>query len=233
MLCELRGALSLVELSSQSGFSRFALARWFKGAAQPKAPQLLALVHHATQRLPDFVAAFTDADALPSLHIELLRLRAARAVATQRPWSQLVLRLLELPAYRELGKHQPGWIAGRAGISLQEERATLELLVEAGQVQRGRTLYRPRALQALDMRHQREAVQQQRAFWANVAAERAPTTPDALCAYNVCAVSREGYQRLKALQREYLVKARAVIAESQPEECAALLQVSLVPFDAE
>jgi hypothetical protein len=140
--------------------------------------------------------------------------------------------LLEIPAYRELRKHQPGWIAERAGISLDEERATLELLVEAGQVQRGRTHYRPRALQALDMRHQREAVQQQRAFWANVAAERAPTTPDALCAYNVCAVSRQGYQRLKALQREYLVKARAVIAESQPEECAALLQVSLVPFDA-
>jgi hypothetical protein len=56
----------LVELASQSGFSRFALARWFKGTAQPKAPQQLALVHHATQRLPDFVAAFTDAEALPS-----------------------------------------------------------------------------------------------------------------------------------------------------------------------
>jgi hypothetical protein len=232
LLNELRGALSVAELSRQTGFSRFALARWLAGTAQPKAGALLAVVHHATQRLPDFVAAFTDADALPSLQGEVARLRAAREVATRRPWSQLILRLLELPAYRELPKHQPGWMAERAGITLDEEAATLALLVEAGQVERGKTHYAPRALEALDMRHERETVVQQRAFWAGVAAQRAPSAPDGLCAYNICTLSRDGYRRLRELQRKYLLEARALIAESEPEECAALLQVSLFPFEA-
>lgn len=231
LLNELRGAMSTAELSRQSGFSRFALARWFGGTAQPRSGQFLRLLHHCTQRLPDFVTAVTGLDVLPSLKSEVARLRAAREVATRRPWSQLVLRLLEVRAYRELPEHRPGWIAAHAGIDLEEELATLDMLVAAGQVVRGKTHYQPRALQALDMRHQRETVQQQRAFWATIAAERAPVVPDALCAYNVCAVSREGYQRLKALQREYLVAARALIAESQPEERVALLQVSLLPFD--
>jgi transcriptional regulator with XRE-family HTH domain len=233
LLQELRGALSIAELSRQSGFSRFALARWLTGAAQPKSSAFLALVHHGTQRLPDFVDAFTDAEALPSLRAEVGRLHAAREVATRRPWSQLLLRLLELPSYRALPRHQPGWMAARAGISLEEERATLALLIEAGQVERGKTHYRPRAFAALDMRHERETAVQQRAFWAEVAARRAPRAPDGLCAYKVCALSRDGYRRLKDLQRRYLVEARALIAESQPEECAALLQVSLLPFDAE
>ncbi len=44
-------------------------------------------------------------------------------------------------------------------------------------------------------------------------------------------VSEAGYVQLLALQREYLLKARALIADSLPEERALLLQISLVPFD--
>lgn len=229
-LLELVGAMPVTELARQTGFSRFRLARWLSGTAQPRTPQLLALVHHGTQRLPDFIGAFTDAAALPSLRPEVGRLAAARMVATQRPWSQLVLRFLETVEYRTLAAHEPGWIAERAGISMQEEEATLGTLLAAGQVRRGETHYHPQALEALDMRHDRRTVHQQRTFWARVAAERSPDLADGLCAYNICAISDEGYHQLKALQREYLLKARALIAASHPEERVVLLQVNLLPF---
>jgi hypothetical protein len=223
--------MPITELARQTGFSRFRLARWLAGTAQPRTPQLLALIHHVTQRLPDFLGAFTDAAELPSLRSEVARLAAARMVATERPWSQLVLRFLETREYRELGTHQRGWIARRAGISLEEEDATLQTLVAAGQVTRRKSLYRPRALPTLDMRHDRRAIQQQRAFWARVAAERSFSSAEGLCAYNICTLSNEGYQKLKALQREYLLKARALIAASHPEERVVLLQVNVLPFD--
>ncbi len=220
----------LLELAARTGVD-VPGARWLAGTAQPKTPQLLALVHYVTQRLPDFIGVFTDAGALPSLRSEVGRLEAARMVATERPWSQLVLRFLETLDYQMLAAHERGWIAERAGITVAEEEATLRTLVAAGQVTRGKTHYRPQALPALDMRHDRRAVQRQRAFWAGVAAERGPGAADGLCAYNICTVSNEGYQQLKRLQREYLLKARALIAASHPEERVVLLQVNVLPFD--
>lgn len=93
------------------------------------------------------------------------------------------------------------------------------------------------SLHAAGVRSPRPAARTKwRASTARVLGERCrgagPLAPDGVCAYNVCTLSREGYRRLKALQRRYLLEARALIAESQPEECAALLQVNLLSFDA-
>jgi hypothetical protein len=43
-------------------------------------------------------------------------------------------------------------------------------------------------------------------------------------------VSDEGYAQLKALQREYLQKAREVIVQSSPAERVILLQNNLTPL---
>jgi hypothetical protein len=78
------------------------------------------------------------------------------------------------------------------------------------------------------MRLHQETAHLHRAFWADVARKRAPTSLDGLCAYNVCGVSREGFAELRRLQRDYLQKARALIEKSEPVERVALLQVNLV-----
>jgi hypothetical protein len=191
---------------------------------------LLALIHHAVHRLPDFVALFSS-QPLPSLAREQKRLAAARAVAKSHPWSQLVLRYLELVQYRDLAEHKPGWIAERAKITLEQEDSTLRMLADAGQVEWSGSHWVPRSLPVLDLREEPQAVQRQRAFGASVASEHSPTNSDAVCAYNVCTVSAQGYKELKALQREYLQKARSLIAASAPQERVVLLQVNLLPFD--
>ena len=42
------------------------------------------------------------------------------------PWTQAVLRALELDDYQALSRHQSGWVAERLGITEEEEKG-LEL----------------------------------------------------------------------------------------------------------
>lgn len=122
-------------------------------------------------------------------------------------------------------------LRARTGIGLAEEEGTLQMLVAAGQASWTGSHYSPNAIPALDMRKEPKLVEHQRAFWAKVASERAPTTPNSVCAYNIFTISHEGYQQLKILQREFLQKARAIIGNAHPDERVALLQLNLVPFD--
>lgn len=155
----------------------------------------------------------------------------ARNIARTHPWSQLLLRHLELVQYRALPKHSAGWIAERIGISVEEELSTLQMLETAGQVRWTGTHWTPNSLPALDLREDARSARRQRAFWAGVASARAPQANDALCAYNVCTLSAQGYAELRALQREYLLKARSLIAGSEPQERVVLLQVNLLHFE--
>ncbi len=230
LLAELRGAMPINQLADACGVSRFAVSRWLSATSEPRASELLAVVSHCSQRLSDLTTSFCES-ALPSLTSETKRLAAARQIAQTHPWSQLVLRHLELDAYTRLPQHRPGWIAARTGIGLAEEEGTLQMLVAAGQASWTGSHYSPNAIPALDMRKEPKLVEHQRAFWAKVASERAPTTPDSVCAYNIFTISHEGYQQLKILQREFLQKARAIIGNAHPDERVALLQLNLVPFD--
>lgn len=104
----------------------------------------------------------------------------------------------------------------------------LELLEATGQIERRGSSWQVQQATPLNMRLHRETAHLHRAYWADVARKRAPTSKDGLCAYNVCGVSRSDFDELRRLQREYLQKARAIIEKSEPVERVALLQVNLV-----
>lgn len=223
-LSEARGATPLVHLAERTGFSRFALARWQSGDAEPRAWEFLAVVHHSTHRLVDFLEPFVGNKPLAALESERDRVHAARRVAQRFPMSQVLLRCLEL----ESSKRGPVSFAERLGISAAQEEEMLALLEATGQIKRGPDGWQLLRANPLDMRLHQETAHLHRAFWADVARKRAPTSRDGLCAYNVCGVSREGFAELRRLQREYLQKARALIEKSEPVERVALLQVNLV-----
>jgi transcriptional regulator with XRE-family HTH domain len=224
-LSEARGATPLVHLTERTGFSRFALARWIGGDAEPRAWEFLAVVHHSTHRLVDYLEPFVGNKKLPALESERERVHAARRVAERFPMSQVLLRCLELESSRRSGKVS---FATTLGISSAQEQEMLALLEATGQIARGPEGWQLLRASPLDMRLHRETAHLHRAFWADVARKRAPTSRDGLCAYNVCGVSREGFAELRRLQREYLQKARALIEKSEPVERVALLQVNLV-----
>ncbi|HEY6078062.1 MAG TPA: DUF4423 domain-containing protein, partial [Polyangiaceae bacterium] len=107
-LNDLRGRTAVVDLARATKRSRFAVARWLKGDADPRLPDFLRLVECASLRLLDVLACFIDPGTLPAAAKLWRELEAARRAAYERPWSHAVLRVIELPEYRKLRAHEPG-----------------------------------------------------------------------------------------------------------------------------
>jgi len=225
-----RGRTPIVELAAATKISRFALSRWLKGEAEPRLPDFLNLSSAATQRLGDWIACFTDPAALPSIARLWQSQQAARRAAYELPWTQPVLRALELEQYQALGEHADGWIAQRLGVSPEIERQALETLALSGQISKQEGSWRVEEAAPVDLRVDPEAAARQRAFWVGVAAARAERAKG-MFAYNVCALSERDLARLKQLAREFLQQARAIIARSSPVERVALVQMQLFALD--
>jgi transcriptional regulator with XRE-family HTH domain len=228
LLRDLRGGTTGVELARRTGKSRFAIARWLAGKADPTLPELLTLIDFTSRRLLDFISAFVDPAELPSARVAWRLLQGARQAAYDEPWSHAVLRAVELEDYRALAKHQPGWLARRLGISEALERQSLDVLERSGQVRRAGGLYEPTQIQSVDTRADPERARELRARWASTGVERLRDGAAGLLAYNLSTVSRADLARLEQLQRAHYRRLVNVIAESQPGECVVLYSAQLL-----
>ncbi len=217
-----RGQVPLQHLAFTTGLSRFALSRWLKGAAEPRLPALFKVLAHCTQRLTEWVALFVDPQKLPTLQKQWQKHQAAHRAALELPWTQAVLRVLELDAYQRLEQHPPGWIAAQLGVDRKIENKALTLLEQSGEISFVDGLWRTQAT-TVNLRRDPKTAITQRRFWVEVAVERAASDPG-MFAYNVCSLSLADLERLKRLQRDFLQQARTIIAESEPVERVALVQ---------
>lgn len=231
LLRTLAGNTPVADLARRSGLSRHAIGRWMRGEAQPRLPQLFRLVEAESLRVLDFVACFVDPARLPCVAERWADLVARRAVARESPWSQAVLRALELEAYRRFPKHPAGWIAGLLGISAEEEARCLEMLLAAGQVSWERGRYRTVEGVTLDTRADPQAGRRLRRHWSEVAIEAIERERPGLYSYNVFSVSRADFERLREMHLAYFRALRAVVANSTPEEVVAVANVQLFALE--
>jgi len=231
LLRALRGDTSLVELARRSGHSRFSIARWLSGAAEPRLPELLAMVEATTFRLLDFLASFTNIERLPAAAEEHRALEAARTLAYDVPWSHAVLRALELSDYQALRRHQPGWLARRLGISREEEDRCLSALATARQIKLERRLWVADETKTIDTRAHRERGRRLKAEWLRVALERLESGVPGIFGYNLMAVSRADLARLREMHIAYFRSMQALVADSAPSECVVLFNTELFALD--
>ncbi|MFZ5480002.1 MAG: helix-turn-helix domain-containing protein [Myxococcota bacterium] len=227
LLVDLAGELPAVELAARTGVSRHAVGRLLRGQAQPSLAELLRLVDAASRRALDLVACFVDPARLPSFAAAWADLSARRAIAADLPWSQAVLRVLELEAYRSMPAHRPGWIAHLLGISAVEEARCLEALVDAGQVVAEGGTYRPAAVLTVDTRPDPAAGRRQRRHWCEVALDRLARDRPGLYSYNVFTVSSADLERIREMHLAYFRALRAVVAASEPGEHVVVANVHL------
>jgi transcriptional regulator with XRE-family HTH domain len=220
-LSDLRGSTSVVELARYSGKSRFAVARFLSGAAEPRLPDFLRLIEASSLRLLDFLEQLVDPRKLPSARQRWEQLSVARRLAYDEPWSQAVLRALELSSYAELARHAPGWIARRIGITLEEEERCLSRLAESGQLKWVNGRWSITQVMALDTRRDPDAARRLRAWWLRRGAARIEAGDRGLM-YNLLGVSAVDLQRLRELQKAYLTEVRAIVARSEPVEHVVL-----------
>lgn len=220
-LSDLRGSTSLVELARYSGKSRFAIARFLSGDAEPRLPDFLRLIEAASLRLLDFIEQLVDPRELPSVRQQWEQLTVARRLAYDEPWSQAVLRALELSSYAALPCHEEGWIARRIGITEQEEAECLKRLNESGQLLWQGSRWQIKQVMALDTRRDPDAARRLRAWWLRRGAARVEAGDRGLM-YNLLGVSSADLERLRELQKAYLTEVRAIVARSEPVEHVVL-----------
>jgi hypothetical protein len=183
-------------------------------------------------RLLDFLAVFVDPALLPSASKAWRELETARRVALELPWSHAVLRVLELHDYRALARHEPGFIAARAGISLDEERRCLRLLAQTRQIRKRRGLWEPHRVLTVDTRNNPDAGRGLLAFWADVGVRRLRAGESkGLFSYNLFTVSQHDLDRLRELHQAYFRQLRSIVAQSQPAERLVVANVQLFGLD--
>ena len=231
LLAELRGTMTISELTRHANISRFRLSRWLNGHAEPTLPEFLCLVQATTLRLLDFLACFVDPAELPSVKDEWRRLEQARKTAYDTPWSHAVLRCLEIADYRALPVHEPGFIARRIGLTLQQEEECLALLHASGQIRWVDDHWQIERSEAVATRTDPERTRPLRAWWTQVGLDRLKEGKTGVFSYNLFSVSERDLQRLEQLHRAYYQQLSQIIAGSEPAECVALFATQLLRLD--
>lgn len=227
LLEDLKGARTLVETAAQLSSSRYALARWLSGEAEPRLPDFLEAIEVTSLRLLDFIDSFVDPSELPCLREAWHRLQEARRAAYEMPWSHAVLRALELKDYRALPRHEPGWIARRLKIEKEVEEAALVLLEQTGQIALECGKWRVQEATTIDTRSDPEAATRLKAWWFEIGKERFLTGAPGVFSYNLFGVSNQDLERLQDLQRDYFRELRSIVARSEPVENVAVVNLQL------
>lgn len=230
-LSSLRGETSLSELATRFGGSRFSVARWLKGAAKPRLPDFFRLLDAITGRLPQWVAELVPIDGVPLLERRFAAALAAKNLAFELPWTEAVLRLLETTTYRRLRRHRDSFLADCLGIPVAEARACVTRLLAAQVLeQQGARLVVCRQ-GTVDTQGGQQTLHRLKRHWSQVAADRllAPTEDDYF-AYNVVSISAADLERIRERLRVAFREIRSLVAASQPEEVAALINLQVISF---
>ncbi len=229
-LRELRRDTPISEIVQRTGLSRYQVARFLSGTAEPRLPDLLRLIDGLTARLLDAVALFADPGALPSTAEAWTRLEAARSLFWRHPRAQLVLLALDLADYRALPAHDDAWLARRLDVELYEVTADLERLAHTGQIAWSGTHWTLAEVQTVDTRRYPEAGLALKRWWTGRAKE-GMDRPDASMSYNVFTVSEADLQRIIELHRATYAQLRTIVAASDPSERLVLVQHHILPLD--
>jgi transcriptional regulator with XRE-family HTH domain len=226
LLDEMRGNTSIVELARRTGFSRFAISRWLTGQTEPKLPDFFCLLEESSTRLVDFVSAIVPATEMPTVEEQVRLAELRRTGAFEMPWTQAVLRCLELESYRATEAHQPGWVGRHLGMRPGDEAECLALLEETGQVAWNGTHYEGRTV-AVDTRGRPEIGQRLKIHWTEEGARRIEAGSDGQFSYVVFSVSKEDFEQIRELHLRYFNTLRGIIADSSPNEMVAVANVQL------
>lgn len=222
-----QGETPVTVIAGRAGRNRYSVARWIRGDAEPRLPDFLRLVEAASLRVVDLLAHLVGPEGVPAASRMWAQREAMRNAAIEEPWSQGVLRALDLPHLRA----HPEDIGPRLGILPDRVARALEVLTRAGQVVRTEDGLAVVPIQALDTRRSEASARRLKGFWARVGTERLEAGEEGAFAYNLFTVSRSQLARLEEMHHAYWRAVRAVVAEDEPPEVVALVNLQLLRLD--
>lgn len=227
MLDDLRGGTSISEIARVCGRSRSRISRWLGGQTEPRLPDFLRLFEALSMRLLDFLRVLVDPARLPTVRKEWDRLEAQRDIAGKAPYTEAVLRAIELCDCKARRSDRGAWIADRLHIPRPVVAQTLDTLQRAQVIVPHGAGYRLSSVTSVDLTPNVETAWRLKRHWAEVGLERLGPDADGLFSYNVFAVSAADLARLKQMHLDHFDRMRAVIAASQPSERVAITNLQL------
>lgn len=226
------GSTSVSEVARRMAYSRSSLSRWVCGASEPRLPEFLAFVDAATGRVQDWVAELVPIEQVPALFARHEAARAAKQLAFSNPWTEVLLRLIELQRYLELPDHDDGVLAVQLGLPIELVQGAVRALVEARVIERRGTHYAVLSQLTVDTAGGKHQLHALKAHWASVAAERALAPhPGDVFGYNVLSASRADVERIRTVLKNAFREVRAIVSASEPAECVALVNVQVMGWD--
>ncbi len=232
LLDEVRANTSIVDLSERTGLSRYSISRWLSGRTEPRLPDFLRLFEVASTRLLDLLAELVEMESLPSVMKLWQRIEARRNGAATHPWTQAILRALELAPYLALPAHEPGWIARHLGISDEEEARCLGFLKETDQVRWTGTRYEARTL-AVDVRSRPTISRALKGHWTREGVARIEAGAPGQFSYLCFSVSRDDMERIREHHLRYFNTIRSIISESSPNEVVCVANIQLFALESD
>jgi len=230
LLNDLRGSSGVGDLARRAGVSRFAAMRWLSGKAQPRLPEFLQMIHASSLRVVDFVATLTDPRRLPSIAPQWSKMEARRQGANAHPWTQAILRAIELDAYRSLAVHDTEWLATRLGLDTSVAETCIDFLHDTRQVRWTGTHFRQHTV-LVDTRRHPLISRRLKHHWTEVAADRIASDGSGTYDNHVFACTRETFEQIRQLHLSFYREVRAIVAESRDLEAVAVVNVQLFNLD--
>ena len=230
-LRELRGSMKMSDLTARTGRTRYCISRWLAGKTEQRLPDFLLLVDALTGRVQDWVSALVPIQSVPVLAERAEKVAAAHRLALEQPDTALLLRILETEreTTAQVALERTAQILRRSVSEITEWVEELErvgvLINAAGRL----SVVSELTVSTAGSPEQRHDL---RLHWAALAQRRLQEGADSdWFAYNLIAVSKQDSVRIEERLRAAYREVRAIVAESKPEEVAALLTMHLVRFE--
>src|SRR5262249_9199596 len=127
--------------------------------------------------------------------------------------------------------HEPGWIAERLRIPRAEVERCFRFLVDTRQIVLVDERYEAEPLAVNVPVTNTQAGRQLRAHWTGVAQERIVSGGPGQFSYNVFAISRLDFERIRELHLKYYRSLRSIVEVSRKAERVAVANVQLFALD--
>lgn len=119
------------ELSARAGVSRHVARLWLDPEKSVDLEDVLRVAEGRGRSPAVFLANFLPAEqTIPCLAEQMTRVRKAAHYCSRHPSLGVVSLFLSLKTYRDLPRHVPGFVAEHLGLTIDEEKFLLSLLVE-------------------------------------------------------------------------------------------------------
>jgi len=228
-LTNVRGSTPLSVIAERAQCSRFAVSRFIHGKAEPRLPVFLTLVEAMTGRVSDLCAELVPIEQVPALEASYRRRQAARVLAFREPWTEAIVRVLETPRYRQSTGDSVAFIAHELALDEEVVQHCVDQLLAAGLVEADGPRHRSVGAPIVDTQASPELLQHVRAHWTAVALERVHAAQQGdQFGYNVFSIAERDLERVRGVLRASFREIRTIIANSEPSERVALVNLQLV-----